>query len=284
MINNKANHHYVSRCHLKQFTNDDGIIFIYDKEKSNYYSKKSTKRLFSEHYLNSKEIKGEIDNDVLEDELNDLIENNFNQNLHVANQFLVSQTADDTLYEALNWLALVGIVGELRHPKWKQQEDKLIEKVENDLLSGMSGYVKKPKLTKYQNINSYYEMAIGILDRMEELKFQIVQIVDDNEFVIPDTSCFQVRGQLKKYFSPDLKEIMQIGLPLTKKLFINCSSHLCAKNISHIQILNSPSQSVIDKINSNLISFAYKGVACSNLDYLKNLIDKQGKLSLVARK
>jgi hypothetical protein len=284
MINNKANHHYVSRCHLKQFTNDDGIIFIYDKEKSYYYSKKSTKRLFSEQYLNSRVINGEIDNNILEDELNDLIENNFNQRLLIINQFLMSQVADDILYEALNWLALFGVIGELRHPKWKQQEDKMIERFENDLLHGMNGYVKKPKITKYQNINSYFEMAMGIIDRMGELKFQIVQIVDGNEFVIPDTSCFQIRGQLKKYFNPDLKEIMQIGLPLTKKLFINCSSHLCAKNIPHIQILNSPSQLLIDKINSNLISFAYKGVACSNSDYLKNLIDKQGKLNLVARK
>lgn len=281
--NDKGNHHYVSRCHLKQFLNENKSIFVYDKELNNFYPKRSTKTLFSEDFSNSKEINGQIDHNLLEDELNDLIENNFNTHLRIVNELLVDENANDEVYESLNWLTIIGVIGELRHPKSKHNLDSIINKMEEDVLSKINGYAKREQRTKYQNLNTYYEIAMGILDRMGTLKFQIVQITDDNEFVIPDTSCFQVRGQLKEYFNPNLQEITQIGIPLTKNLFVNCYSHLCAEENSYIQILKSPSQDLVDKINSNLVGFAFKGVACSNLEYLKQVIKKQSKTRLIAR-
>ena len=282
--NDKANHHYVSQCHLRQFLDENKSIYVYDKERDNFYSKQSTRRLFSEGFSNSKEIDGQIDHNSLEDELNDLIENNFNIRIQLIERLLVGCKADDDVYESLNWLSIIGIIGELRHPRSKRGLDSILNKVDEDVLSKMNGYIKKEQRTKYQNLNTYFEMALGILERMGDLKFQIVQITDDNEFVIPDTACFQIRGQLKEYFNTNLQEITQIGIPLTKKLFINCYSHLIVPEHSHIKILKSPSQKLVDKINSNLVAFAFKGVACSNMEYLRRVIGKQDKTRLIARK
>lgn len=70
------NHHHVSQCHIKNFFNDEGRIYLYDKVKKNFYSANSTKSIFSEKYSNSVFNNGQVDHKILEDDLK-MFEDNF---------------------------------------------------------------------------------------------------------------------------------------------------------------------------------------------------------------
>lgn len=132
-------HHYVSQCHQREFfTKEIGRIYLYDKNRDNFYSKQSTKRLFSEDYLNTKTTNGRYDHLTLEYELKALFEDDFAVHIKKVRSFIQSQEDMQGSYEALCWLMLLGILGELRHPDFKYSLDKTMTAVELD------GYLKRP--------------------------------------------------------------------------------------------------------------------------------------------
>ena len=75
-----------------------------------------TKRLFSEDYLNSKLAEGRIDHLTLEYELKALFEDDFSVQVKKIQSFIKSQEDMRGGYEALCWLMLLGLLGDLRHP------------------------------------------------------------------------------------------------------------------------------------------------------------------------
>jgi hypothetical protein len=277
------NHHYVSQCHQKEFFNNaTGRIYVYDKELNNHYNRQSPKNLFSKNHLNTRETKGIIDQVTLETELKVLFEDQFHDHVNVVKKFLISQEEMQTTYESLCWLTMLGILGEIRHPDFKGVIEDMVLKMESDLINRFYGgdknkifeSLKAKQKTPYSNALSYIELAVKRLEKLEPLDFFIVSIESNDHFLLPDTSCFQLRGQLRSYPNPMIHEIIQVGVPLTGKLYILATPQLFKSELHGIKFEKTDNSSLVYEINKDLYHFAKKAVACSDETFLKNFINK----------
>ena len=282
------NHHYVSQCHQKEFLNQrTGRIYLYDKELNNFYNKKSTKRLFSKDHLNTKVINGKIDQSSLEQELKALFEDKFNNYILQIQNFLISQEKLQETYEAMCWLVMLGILGELRHPNFKESLDEKMINFQVDVFSKMYGFEKEKvkaylvskKKTPYDNSFSYISIALRILEKLEPIDFMIYCIKSNDHFLLPDTSCFQLRGQLKNYPNPFIREIIQIGIPVTDKLFILATPQSLKTKFHGIYFIEEDNSIVVDRINKDLYEFARKAVACKDEHYLESAVVRLKEMS-----
>lgn len=277
------NHHYVSQCHQREFFNTEtGRIYLYDKKRDNFYNKQSTKRLFSEDYLNTKTTNGRIDHRTLEYELKALFEDDFAVHVKKVKSFIQSKEDMQGGYEALCWLMLLGILGELRHPDFKYSLDKAMTALELDVLSVATGltkeeiaeYIIKKRKTPYGNELSYITTALRILERMEPLDFVIYSIESNDHFLLPDTSSIQRRGQLKNYPNQLVKEIIQVGIPVTDKIFILGTPKILQTDLHGIHYIRDDNSGMVFDINKNLFDFAKKAVACRDEAFLRRTIGK----------
>jgi hypothetical protein len=276
------NHHYVSRCHQEEFFNKDvGKIFIYDKILDNHYSKKSTRHLFSDEFINSRTVQGDVDHKQLELELKILIEDDFPSHLANIKNFVKDQEEQEKTYESLVYFTMLGVLGELRHPDFKKSFENNFEKIESDILSKLTSYPKEKiktlleaqKKTKFSNVLSYVDTALRILERMEPFDFEIFSIESSDHFILPDTTGFQIRGQLHDYKNPFISEITQLGIPLSDKMFVLATSkHLNSKQ-SGIQFIREDNSDVVYSINKDLYGFAYRAVVCKDSTYLTTFIN-----------
>jgi hypothetical protein len=68
-------------------------------------------------------------------------------------------------------------------------------------------YLRTKQKTPYSNQLNYISIALEILEKMEPLYFMIYSIESNDHFILPDNSCFQIRGQLKNYPNNLINEI-----------------------------------------------------------------------------
>jgi hypothetical protein len=277
------NHHYVSQCHQKEFFDESTkLIYLYDKELDNFYSKQSTKNLFSKEHLNSRQSVNGFDQETLEKELKVLFEDGFHKHVSQINEFLTNQDKMQDTYESLCWLTILGILGEVRHPYYKRKIDEIMIEMESELLTRyynlskekVKSYLRSQIKTPYENVISYIEIAIRILKKLEPLDFSIFSIESDDLFILPDTSSFQLRGQLKKYSNKDVNEIIQVGVPITKKLYILGTPQSFKSGMHSIVREQNNNSDMVYQMNKDLYLFSKKTVACSNELYLKKFIEK----------
>ena len=202
------NHHYVSQCHQREFFNEvEKAIYVYDKERKNHYKKTTTRSLFSEDNLNTKGEGTRLDFFSLENELKLLFEDDFFKLISRVKSFVLDPVDAQDVYEnVLGWFVLMGIIGELRHPAFKKQLDDIMMKMGMDTFNistaidrdTIGEYLKSKTSTPYNNDLSYLQTALRILDRMEPMEYEFFVIQTDSHFLLPDTSCFQIRGQLQQ--------------------------------------------------------------------------------------
>jgi hypothetical protein len=277
------NHHYVSKCQQKEFFNNAvGKIFVYDKLTKRHYSKTTTKSLFSADFINSVEIDGKVDHEQLERELKFLIEDHYPRHLMVVRDFINDLQEMDRAYESLMWLMILGVLGEFRNPAFKELFENFTKEIETDLLSRQSGYprekiqefLKNKQKTKFSNVIGYFDTAFRILGRMEPFDFAIFSIQSSDHFILPDTSGFQIRGQLHNYPNKLIREITQIGLPISDKLFILGTSKHLPNTANGITFIKEDNSEIVFEINKDLFDFSYKTVACSDAVFLKAFIDR----------
>lgn len=278
-----VNHHYVSQCHQKKFFNSSkGLIYIYDKELNNHYSRQSSKRIFSEGHLNTREKNGIVDQTTLETELKILIEDEFSNHVRQVEKFVISQEEKDVTYKSLCWLTMLGILGEMRHPQFKKEIDTLVWKLESAIIRKYYNFTEEKILrslkgkqkTPYSNLLSYLDMAFKRLEKLEPLDFFIVSIESDDHFILPDTSCFQLRGQLRHYPNPYIHEIIQVGVPLTDKLYILATPQSLKSGMHGIKIERIDNSKLVYEINKDLYLFSKKAVACPNETHLKSFVGR----------
>lgn len=266
------NHHYVSQCQLKQFFNaSTREIYIYDKLRDNYYSKKTTKTLFSEDYSNSKIVNGRINHTDLELQLKVLFEDDFAKHLKIAQNFIHDQSNIEEAYWSFNNLILIGILGEIRHPMYKKSLDVTMIKFEQDVFDRLNKpfqqKVKSDPLIKYENPPEYLSVAMKILSGMDPITFSLYVIDSNDHFLLPDASSFHIREY------GEIGERMHIVVPISDKLLILGSSKKVENAKTQIITFHDDGNSDIFKINAQLANFAYKAVACSDKQFLEATIE-----------
>lgn len=278
-----VNHHYVSQCQQEEFFNNSTrLIYVYDKELDNHYSKKSSKRLFSEDHANTREKNGIVDQATLEYELKILVEDEYPKHVRQVEKFVISQEEKDITYESLCWLTMLGILGEIRHPQYKKEIDEIVFKMESDIIRRYYNFteeqtlkaIKEKQKTPYSNLLSYMDVALKRLEKLEPLDFFIVSIESNDHFILPDTSCFQLRGQLRYYPNPYIQDIIQVGVPLTDKLYILATPQSLGSGMHGIKYERESNSELVYEINKDLYLFSRKAIACSDETFLKSFIDR----------
>lgn len=278
------NHHFVSKIHIKNFFNNiEKKIFIYDKLKDNFYSKITTKSLFSEEFSNSRYIDGKIDHVSLEKELNDFFENDFAKNTIIIEEFMLHRKCSDEVMAAISYFAKYGVICEMRTPRHKKEMDDAIfdtfkEIAQNavpKLKAGIEEMLEYKKHVKYSNITGYLEIADKVLKLMGDIRFEILLADQENFFFIPDFGAATHRDKINEYFNPDIEEIAYIGLPLTSKIYINFFSVKLYKDkpIPPSIVIDCDPRAVEFY---NLANFKYceNKIACKN-EYYLNLFVKR---------
>lgn len=260
-----TNHHYVSQCHLREFFNhEQGQVYLYDKKFNNHYRSSGTKRIFSEKDLNTRLLGNQIDRHSMETELKVLFEDDFSKHLEVVKQFHNDQQAIEKAYWEMNFLALMALVGEYRNPEYKSGLDQALDSLKSHITGTGS---PDPKL-KYQNTKGYIDVATLLLSDMDPITFAIVSIASGDHFILPDTSAFLVRENL------DTGHVIQFGLPLTDKLFLLGRSVKMGNYPTTLVRVHDDDSELVFRINSDLVNYAYKTVACRDRNFLQKTIDK----------
>jgi len=278
------NHHFVSKTHIENFFNViENKIFVFDKLKDNFYSKTTTKTLFSEKFSNSRYIDGNVDHISLEKELNDFFEKDFAKNTTIIEEFMLHRECSDEVMEALSYFAKYGVICEMRTPRHKKEMDDTIY---NGLMELSQNAVPKLKAeieelfeyrkhVKYSNITGYLEIADEVLKLMGEIRFEILFADKENFFFIPDFGAATQRDRINEYFNPDLKEIAYIGLPLTSKIYINFFSlKLYKENPIPLSTVINCEPRAVEYFNLANFKYCQDKIACENESYLNDFIKR----------
>ncbi len=282
-MNVPKNHHYVSQCHVKKFFNEEeGKIYLYDKILNNFFEKKSTKRIFSEDYSNTKISDGQIDHHSLENDLKKHFENSFNKNFNVITDIALNPGKPNEAYlPALIELTKYGLLKESRPPQEKKKITDLFNDVlHNKLLSNaapalkneLEQYLKNANKIKYINEFDYSIGTTNILKEMGGLNFVITKIQCNHFFILPDCASMTRRARINDYFNPEIKNVAIVGTPLSSKFFLESISEKYAQVNDKIRFLTEKSANLIEEINYFLYLNAHKFIACENKDYLKKFI------------
>jgi len=261
----RINHHFVSQCHLKEFfNNEEGQIYLFDKQLNNHYQNSGTKRIFSEKDLNTKLFGDQIDRHSMEIELQVLFEDDFAKHLATVKQFHEDHQTIEKAYWEMNHLALMALVGEYRNPAYKSGLDQAMDTLKTHVTGSNEPDIK----LKYQNTKGYLDVAHVLLKEMDPITFAIVAINSADHFILPDTSAFLARQNL------DIGHVMQFGLPISDKLFLLGRSTRMGHYPTTLVTIEDDDSEMVFRINSDLVNYAYKTVACKDKCFLKKTIDK----------
>jgi hypothetical protein len=274
------NHHYVSQCQIKQFFNEEhGKIYLYNKVKRNFYSRPSSKGIFSEKYSNSIFKDGKIDHTTLEDDLK-IFEDEYSGAVELISNTGKTRNISKDCYHSLLKITLFGIIGHLRTPQIKKGLDDavnnpfhgLYEECTEELRQKLESLTEYKEYVSYSNVVKYSTTALRIAERMGGLAFTIWHIQSDDFFLLPDTSAFTVRRKINNYFNPNIYEIAEVGFPLTNKIFIHALSQKLGQEKSYIGFIDEKSRQLVTDINYNLFHYAENDVATRDEAYLKQVI------------
>jgi hypothetical protein len=276
------NHHYVSQCHLRNFfNNEDGKIYLYDKQLNNPFWKPTTKSVFSELESNTRVTNGEIDHSSLEDDLK-IYEDNFPENFQIVTQFAQNPNNPPANYrDSFLELAKYGITSEARHPIIKQfMDDQIDEQIFGRILPVAAPEFKAEleqqqairAMTKYSNAVDYSELAEQVLELMGELCYIVYVIKTDDYFILPDRYALVIREKINEYFNPDIKEIALIAMPLSSKVFISIISKKFMNGFDTVVEFTENNRAAIFDLNKDMFDWSLKQVACENQVYLSDFI------------
>ncbi|TVZ09765.1 uncharacterized protein DUF4238 [Cellulophaga sp. RHA_52] len=279
------NHHYVSRVHQKKFFNSiDQKIYIYDKERANFYSKNTTKTLFSQRDLNTRLENETTDYKSLEEDLKINFEDDFNKNLLVLESYIKCLNIDEEVNNAIYFFAKYGVIGKLRTPSYKKNTHNLFKDAILEHFNQSTEEFKKlvnekfsyKQISEYNNLVDYSKRSESIIELMGNLVFRIFIPKNENDyFILPDCTSITERERINNYNNPDIKEIASIGIPITSKIYLMIfSKKLYKENIEEAAITLITSD-VVNEINEISYNMCFTKIVCINNDYLINFINHQ---------
>ncbi len=264
---------------MKYFFNQDCKIYLYDKLKKNFYTANSAKSIFSEKFSNSIYNRGQVDHKILEEDLK-IFEDTFPTAVELIANTKNTKIISTECYRALTQITLFGIASTLRHPVAKQELDEIYDILFDRLNGQMTDKLKKEleqavefkNHVKYANLLKYSDTAIQIYEKMGELDFAIWHIESDDCFLLSDNTAFTIRRKINDYFNPDIKEIAEVGISLTDKLFVHAVSKKIGQTKSYLAFVEKNNDQTVLDINYNLFQCSRKTIGTSNNDYLNYVV------------
>lgn len=279
------NHHHVSQCQIGNFFNlNEGKIYLYDKALKKPFHRKSTERVFSEDFANSRLTNNEIDHSTLEKDLKDNYEDTFTPYFNEVKRVVLNlNEASEEFHKALIGLTKHGIAGEIRNPIKKKNDDTFITDVlfkeimpitTPELQSDLLNLKERIEKTKYINALLYSEFTEKVFEAMGGISCSLFVIECEHYFLLPDRSSITKRERINEHFNPDIKEIAMVGIPLSSKIYLHSESKKIRDYTPKIIVFREKDCANIDQINLSLYLRAYKQVACENKDYLESFVNR----------
>jgi hypothetical protein len=280
------NHHYVSQCQLRAFFNEaEGKIHVYDKQLDNLFSKRTTKSIFSEPKLNSTVIAGEVNHNVVEDDLRFYLEDSYSKNLSIIETYITTVSDDeDGFIDALMEMTRLGVIGEMRHPSHKKNVDDQVYGVleifapiaADKLKEEIKEAFEERKKTKYSNSLRYAQMSGEILKKMGEINFTIIYISNDTDyFILSDCSSTTFRAKINEYFNPDIKDIAMVFMPISSRIAIIAVADRLDNHPGSIKYYTEKDRATLEMLNHMTLANSKKMIACENGEYLRAFIVRQ---------
>ena len=279
------NHHYISQVHIKHFFNEIGEIYLYNKTSELYQIKKSSKRIFSEKDLNTIFYHNANDYDLIEGELNEFFEKDFDLHFGNIENLLIDKEVSLDVQKSILYLARYGAIAILRTPNYKKKLTnefldifQSITKISDEKLeSSFNNFFDIKGDSKYLHSGSLLETGNNTILKMGLIYFTIeVPENEDDYFFLPDFGASTIRDFNVPNFDPYPKEISYIGLPLSSKIYIHFYSERTLEQNCKFGKINSNQVYQLNKANYD---YANEIVACENLTYLENFIKKNLRLT-----
>lgn len=279
------NHHHVSQCQIGNFFNTiEGKIYLYDKALQNPFHRKSTERVFSEDFANSRFTDDELDHSTLEKDLMDNFEDTFTPYFNEVKRVVLNPNeASEEFHKALIGLTKYGIAGEIRNPIKKKNNDteitdalfkQILPIAAPELQSELLALKERTEKTKYTNALRYSEFTEKVFEAMRGVSCSLFVIECEHYFILPDRPSITKRERINEYFYPDIKEIAMVGIPLSSKIYLHSESKKLRNYTPKIFTISEKNSAAIDQINLSLYLRAYKQVACESKDYLQSFINR----------
>jgi hypothetical protein len=280
------NHHYVSQCQLRAFfNNEEGKIYLFDKKLNNIFCKTTTKSVFSEHSLNSAVVAGEVNHNVVEDDLRFYLEDSYSRNLSVIENYITTVSeAEDDFVDALMKMIRLGVIGEMRHPIHKKNVDDhifgefemLASHAADNLKQQLEELLKQRKKTKYSNAIRYAQLSGEILKGMGEINFTTIYISSEHDyFILSDCSSVISRAKINEYFNPDIKEIGMVFMPISSKIAIVAVANNMDSQPGSIKYYTEKDRAALEMLNHTTLATSKRMIACENGDYLHAFVSRQ---------
>jgi Protein of unknown function (DUF4238) len=275
----QINHHFVSQCYIRNFKDENELLYIYDKGLKNVFSNSGTKRIFSKNHLNTIIIDGSFSYQIEED-FNVEFENDYTSHY---NNIVRSVNGEeiDNITESILYACRLGSVGEQRNSDFRQKSEQVLYDVYENLLEHATPELQKEwnddKIEKidlpYKVPLNYKEIADSIFRKIGRIGCRVFTLPEDRFFLFSDCTAITFKGRIIDHFNPKALEIAEIGMPINSNTFIHIySKELNYKPVFDFQEMNDER---LNFINTETYRFSKKWVACVNQDYLKIFVASQ---------
>jgi len=277
-MSDSVNHHYVSECLIKNFYNaQEGKIFLFDKQRTNHFSRPGTKKIFSHPYDNTSLMNGKVSNHI-EEELNTYFENDFPRHYQNILAFVEGDHGRDIL-GSVEYVAQMGLIGDLRNTVTKNDMemdvfgafDHIFSNATGELGSEWRNVKDNYREFKLLTRQSYLDYAVDLFSRMGRWNFYLLTSPPGHFFFLSDSTGYIRKGRLNEYFNPDALDTVEIGMPLNSHLFLLVNPEKYRKYDS---MLRPASAKTCRTINDQLFKFSKKWVACQDKAFLKSYTDQ----------
>jgi hypothetical protein len=288
------NHHYVSRALTQNFTDANGKVPYYDKERDFFAVANSTKSIFSEEDLNTTKTKtGEIDYTSIEETLNRYFEQDFPKYFKKMTEALKSD-GHTHLTESIEYLMRIGIIGNMRTREHQIETenaifgsfDEITRHATDELRASFEHFMQSLTGVKNKLGTDFKELADRIKETMGEVIYSVFLAPENDYFILPDCTSAIHRAQLEddvihngEVLKPIGEPIATVILPVSSKIvLVSQAKKICPQEQHGIYNLSSE---VLYSYNKLFFEQAHKKVACQDKVYLYEFVAriKQDQLS-----
>lgn len=265
----KRRHHYVPEVLCKRFTNDWRNLYRLDcTDKKSGAISISIKDAFVQKDLNTLNIAGVKNTDLIEDFLDKFYERTFGKSILKIFKILF-ENAKDKIFEPQDYDNILSfcILSYLRTPKRLREIHiqslrrsylfSLFTKSKDELPIVDNDYILTKTL--FEGVNIIKKHLRGITMRIAYHTF------DDEYFLLADLPVALVNSNDKEFASPDL----DLVLPVSKNVVLIFSKTEKQGDITHIQ-----KRETIENINKQICENFTKYLACADKKYLEDFVEK----------
>ncbi len=282
-MSDARNHHYVSQVVVKKFfSKDSKAYFLYNKNKNIFFSKQSSKSIFSQKDLNTLiNQSGQIDYNSVEAELSKKFENQYNSKYEKVVKAIETRNMSE-VSENIELLLMGALISNFKTPLGKVSKDVMLNNLLIDL--GLNKkentFIHFSKLSEFQN--SYFKLAKDMFDLMGEIVISIYIAPTDCYYFLSDTHSANLRlEEVDTIVDKDIEYVQRLNpvslamFPINSRNLIVCQSKRCSP-VQESKIYSADAE-MVKGFNRIIFNHSDTTILCENKEYLNQFIENEIK-------